>query len=90
MAPTAEKGYPVAWDVACRPDTKIHALIDANGLPVALKLTAGQAHDRPSAVDMLGNRSDGDVLLADRAYDSDALGIEMAARGVWVTFKPMP
>jgi len=25
--------------------TKIHALVDANGLPVALKLTEGQAHD---------------------------------------------
>jgi transposase len=24
--------------------TKIHALVDANGLPIALKLTAGQAH----------------------------------------------
>ena len=25
--------------------TKIHALVDANGLPILLKLTAGQAHD---------------------------------------------
>jgi transposase len=25
--------------------TKIHALVDANGLPVAFKLTQGQAHD---------------------------------------------
>lgn len=33
--------------------TKIHALVDANGLPVALKLTPGQAHDGRSAADML-------------------------------------
>ena len=33
--------------------TKIHALVDANGLPVALKLTEGQAHDGRSAADML-------------------------------------
>ena len=32
--------------------TKIHALVDANGLPVVLKLTEGQAHDGKSAADM--------------------------------------
>ena len=63
--------------------TKIHALVDANGLPIALKLTAGQAHDGKSAQDMLSTARDGDILLADRAYDSDALRIEMAARGAW-------
>ena len=34
--------------------TKIHALVDADGLPIALKLTEGQAHDGRSAEDMLG------------------------------------
>lgn len=70
--------------------TKIHALVDANGLPIALKLTAGQAHDGRSATDMLDTLNEGDVLLADRAYDSDALRSEMAARGVWANIKPMP
>ena len=32
--------------------TKIHALVDAAGLPIALKLTEGQAHDGRSAEDM--------------------------------------
>ena len=32
--------------------TKIHALVDAMGLPIALKLTEGQAHDGRSAKDM--------------------------------------
>ena len=36
--------------------TKIHALVDANGLPVALKLTEGQAHDGRSAEGMLDGR----------------------------------
>lgn len=31
--------------------TKIHALMDANGLPITLKLTPGQAHDGRSAAD---------------------------------------
>ncbi len=30
--------------------TKIHALLDADGLPVALKLSEGQAHDGPMAI----------------------------------------
>jgi transposase len=63
---------------------------NANGLPIALKLTAGQAHDGRSAADMLATLGEGDVLLADRAYDSDALRIEMAARGAWANIPPMP
>lgn len=64
------------------------ALVDARGLPIALKLTPGQAHDGWSAAGMLDTL--GDVLLADRAYDSDALRLEMAACGAWAKIKPMP
>lgn len=54
--------------------TKIHALVvDAEGVPIALKLTEGQAHDGRSASDMLEALSEGQILLADRAYDSNAL-----------------
>ena len=53
--------------------TKIHALINANGLPVRLKRTKGQAHDGRSAADMLTGLGHGQILMADRAYDSDAL-----------------
>ncbi len=70
--------------------TKIHALVDANGLPVLLKLTEGQAHDCRSATDMLENIGEGQILLADRAYDSDALRRDVAARGGWANIKPMP
>ena len=69
--------------------TKIHALVDAEGLPIALKLTEGQAHDGRSAQDMLGDLADGQILLADRAYDSDALRESLAARGAWANVKPM-
>ncbi len=70
--------------------TKIHALVDANGLPITLKLTEGQAHDGRSAADMLGEIGDDQVLLADRAYDSDALRQSLADRGAWANIKPMP
>ena len=69
--------------------TKIHALVDANGLPIALKLTQGQAHDGRSAADMLDGLGAGQTLLADRAYDSDALRQTLAERGAWANVKPM-
>ena len=69
--------------------TKIHVLVDACGLPIALKLTEGQAHDGRSAVDMLDSISEGQILLADRAYDSDALRDSLAERGAWANVKPM-
>jgi transposase len=70
--------------------TKIHALVDANGNPIALKLTEGQAHDSKSARDMLAGLGSGQILLADRAYDSDALRKSLAERGAWANVKPMP
>src|SRR5690349_3856691 len=70
--------------------TKIHALVDANGLPVILKLSEGQAHDGRSAADMLDGIGSGQTLIADRAYDSDALRRTLSARGAWANIKPMP
>jgi transposase len=70
--------------------TKIHALVDAMGLPIMLKLTEGQAADGRSATDMFGTIGKGDILLADRAYDSDALRAEMDVRGAWANIRAMP
>ena len=69
--------------------TKIHALVDANGLPVVLKLSEGQAHDGRSAADMLDGIGAGQTLIADRAYDSDALRKTLSARGALANIKPM-
>jgi transposase len=70
--------------------TKIHALVDRWGLPILLKLTEGQAHDGRSAQDMLGTIGRGNVLLGDRAYDSDALHETLAARGARANIRLMP
>ena len=70
--------------------TKLHALVDANGLPIAFKLTPGQAHDGRSAQDMLTSVGTGDILLADRAYDSDALRQSLERRGAWGNIALMP
>ena len=69
--------------------TKIHAVVDANGLPIVIKLTEGQAHDGRSAADMLDGVVAGQILLADRAYDSNALREALQARGAWANIKPV-
>jgi transposase len=70
--------------------TKIHALVDASGRPIHLKLTPGQAHDGRSAADMFATVTAGRTLLADRAYDSDALHEALAARGAFANIRLMP
>ena len=70
--------------------TKIHALVDAVGRPIRLKLTEGQAHDGRSAADMFDTVTAGRTLLADRAYDSDALHDTLAKRGALANIRLMP
>lgn len=59
-------------------------------MPIALKLTPGQADDGRSAADMLANIGKGQILLADRAYDSDAMRAELKNQGAWACVRPMP
>ena len=70
--------------------TKIHALVDAEGRPIRLKLSAGQAYDGHAAIDMVAAVGSGDIVIADRAYDSDKLRDLLAARGAWANIRPMP
>ena len=55
--------------------TKIHALVDALGNPLAFVLTPGQAHDLEGA-DALLPQMAADTLLADKAFDADKRVIE--------------
>lgn len=63
--------------------TKIHALVDAEGRPVRLELTAGQAGDAPMAEKLLCDLQPGSTLLADRAYDADAIRNFARERKSW-------
>ena len=63
--------------------TKIHALVDAEGRPVALALTAGQTHDSVMAEPMLADLKPGAILLADKAYDTNALRALADSRKAW-------
>ena len=51
--------------------TKIHAMVDADGRPVKLALSPGQAHDCTRALSLLDGLGKDTILLADRAYDTD-------------------
>ena len=53
--------------------TKIHAVVDAQGLPIRLGLTAGQAHDGQVADKLLDQLSPHTIVLADKAYDADRI-----------------
>ena len=68
--------------------TKIHAVVDADGRPVRLTLTAGQAHDGRPAEELLGDLREGAILLADQAYDSNAIRHLAKARGAWPNIPP--
>lgn len=63
--------------------TKIHALTDAEGRPVRLELTAGQAADAPMAEKLLADLQPGATLLADKAYDTDAIRDFARDRNAW-------
>lgn len=39
---------------------------------------------------MLDDLGDGQILLADRAYDSDAMREKLKQQGAWANVKPMP
>lgn len=68
--------------------TKIHALVDAEGRPIDLHLTAGQADDGKSAAAMLDALQPHAILLADRAYDSNAIRALARERNVWANIPP--
>ena len=52
--------------------TKIHAVVDASGLPLRFALSPGQAHDSTLAGPLLDDRLPPDAfVLADKAYDAE-------------------
>ena len=68
--------------------TKIHALVDAEGRPIRLKLTPGQAGDAPVGTEFVADLAPGATLIADRAYDTNPIRDGAASRGVWANIPP--
>lgn len=67
--------------------TKIHAVVDALGNPVCFSLTPGQASDLGQAEPLL-EQIDPRALLADKAYDADALIEALKARSIMPVIPP--
>jgi transposase len=68
--------------------SKIHAVVDANGLPVRLALTPGEAHDNRLAGKLMSCLKSGSMLLADRGYDADWIRGLATRRGAWANIPP--
>ena len=72
--------------------TKVHAAVDRRGRLLRLSLTPGQAGDCPQAQGLLDGLSPGVTrhVIADAAYDSDALREQVRRLGARACIRPNP
>jgi transposase len=68
--------------------SKIHVVVDGNGLPVQLGLTGGQTHDNRLCSVLLRHLPRRARLLADRGYDADWIRAFVNERGAWANIPP--
>ena len=68
--------------------TKIHAMVDARGLPIRLSITPGNVHDMKAAEQLLANMPEGAMLLADKGYDADSVRQLAHERNAWANIPP--
>jgi transposase len=61
--------------------TKINALVDQDGLPLRVVLSAGQASDKAAVEALIDGLKPAQALVADRGYDARAVIDLVAARG---------
>src|SRR6201981_2390092 len=68
--------------------SKIHVVVDTNGLPVRLSLTAGETHDNRRAGALLSRLKAGSMLPGDRGYDADWIRALVTKRRAWANIPP--
>ena len=68
--------------------TKIHALTDALGRPIAFLLTGGNVADCVAGAELLDQLPACKVLHADKGYDSNAIRVQVRDRGAWANIPP--
>src|SRR5882757_8671237 len=68
--------------------SKIHAVVDTNGLPVHLALTPGEAHDNRLCSVLLSALLPQTMLLADRGCDADWIRELVRQQGAWANVPP--
>ena len=69
--------------------SKLHASADSLGNPLAFRLTAGQQGDAPQALPLLDALTT-TAVIADKAYDTDAILQAVAAEGALAVIPPKP
>ncbi len=67
--------------------TKLHARVDAEGRPIQIEVSAGNIHDC-SLADALLARVTADAIIADKAYDVDAIVAKIEAAGATAVIPP--
>lgn len=63
--------------------TKINALVDQDGLPLRIVLSAGQASDKAAVAALIDGLKPARALVADRGYDARPVIDLVASRGGW-------
>ena len=67
--------------------TKIHAIVDALGNPLAVSLTGGQVHDITQA-ETLAALVEPEAMLADKGYNSDSFIASLTLRAIRPVIPP--
>lgn len=70
--------------------TKIHAVVDACGLPIKLALSERRAYGGHYAKSLLNDLPPKAMVLAARAYDADAIRKLITEQNAWANIPPMP
>jgi transposase len=69
--------------------SKVHCLSDAKGRPIAFHLTPGEAHDCKAYDELIDSPERAPkALLADKAYDSDAIRADLKRRRIKAVIPP--
>ena len=68
--------------------TKLHAVVDASGLPLKLEVTPGEAHDNRLCSALLRGLEPKAMVIADRGYDADWIRALVNQQGAWANIPP--
>jgi transposase len=68
--------------------SKLHVVVDGDGLPLRLGVTPGEAHDNRLCSALLSGLSPQTMVLADRGYDADWIRVMINEQGGWANIPP--
>ena len=67
-------------------NTKIHVAVNENGLPVNVLITSGTVADCSKAIELI-DRLEGDIVIADKGYDSTEIVEFVEESGMYTSTK---